>query len=588
MVQKKLPLINSAHGSETRNIINEVINAINDRGLEILSESSFLTWLDKNNLNIQSEVQSVSDLPADDALNTIRGVLDDNKLYIKRDFGWVAYQTIDLNKINKVERRVDRIEVNVMDFGAVGDGITDDTEAIKLASAAAERKVLKFPKTTKEYLISDEIWLKECKVISDGATIKQTATGKNGLRGRDLGSISIDDLKVVGLGAKDGSESNEFNILLERCNNVSITKLEVDETRGQASIRLVDCHTGAIERNKINKFTYAAIQIIGDCQNITVRDNDIRHSLARSANGGGSYGVHISALASSTNYPKNISVINNNVEDIKAWDAFNVHGGENIYIIDNTAKDVRIGIDASLHYYDASSILKNLIVRGNILSGTSASVNGNTASGIMVHGHENAIAENVIIDGNIVDGFNKHGGGESTSQMGGIRAGKINGLKVYNNTTNKNKCYGIRLTDSVKNFEIYSNEVKDSENRCIYLGFGNIEFGKVHDNNITQTGDPSYPSVAGISCGSPGSHEVYEYSNTSNGVKKYQDNTTAQGLFKQEFMDQNPANFGNKNVNWNIGETVKNANPVSGSYSGWICLEAGIPGVWKGYGLIQN
>src|SRR5699024_9950525 len=104
-----------------------------------------------------------------------------------------------------------------------------------------------------------------------------------------------------------------------------------------------------------------------------------------------------------------------------------------------------------------------------------------TASGIMVHGHENAIAENVIIDGNIVDGFNKHGGGESSSQMGGIRAGKINGLKVYNNTTNKNKCYGIRLTDSVKNFEIYSNEVKDSESRCIYLGFGNIEFGKVHD-----------------------------------------------------------------------------------------------------------
>ena len=32
MVQKKLPLINSAHGSETRNIINELIKLFNSMG----------------------------------------------------------------------------------------------------------------------------------------------------------------------------------------------------------------------------------------------------------------------------------------------------------------------------------------------------------------------------------------------------------------------------------------------------------------------------------------------------------------------------------------------------------------------------
>ena len=32
MVQKKLPLINSAHGSETRNIINELIKLFNQMG----------------------------------------------------------------------------------------------------------------------------------------------------------------------------------------------------------------------------------------------------------------------------------------------------------------------------------------------------------------------------------------------------------------------------------------------------------------------------------------------------------------------------------------------------------------------------
>lgn len=104
-MQKKLPSINSAHGSETRNIINEIIKAINDRGLEILSESSFLTWLDENGIKHREEVATFADLPSNDSLNTVRGVADDNKIYIKKEDGWVPFQTIDISKINEVERK---------------------------------------------------------------------------------------------------------------------------------------------------------------------------------------------------------------------------------------------------------------------------------------------------------------------------------------------------------------------------------------------------------------------------------------------------------------------------------------------------
>lgn len=132
-MQKKLPTINSAHGSETRNIINEIIKVVNDRGLEILSESGFLTWLEKNGIKHRGEVATVSDLPSSDSLNTVRGVADENKIYIKKESGWVAFQSIDINKINVVEENLDTRGVNILDFGAIGDGKTNDINAFKAA-----------------------------------------------------------------------------------------------------------------------------------------------------------------------------------------------------------------------------------------------------------------------------------------------------------------------------------------------------------------------------------------------------------------------------------------------------------------------
>ena len=139
MVQKKIPSINSAHGSETRNIINEIIKAINDRGLEILSEEGFLQWLEQNKIKIEGTVQSVSDLPSNSPINTVYGVLDDNKLYIRKKGKWESYQTIDLNPLNEIDERLgsdlEQRGVNIAQppFNLSPDGITDDTPVFQQA-----------------------------------------------------------------------------------------------------------------------------------------------------------------------------------------------------------------------------------------------------------------------------------------------------------------------------------------------------------------------------------------------------------------------------------------------------------------------
>lgn len=39
---------------------------------------------------------------------------------------------------------------------------------------------------------------------------------------------------------------------------------------------------------------------------------------------------------------------------------------------------------------------------------------------------------------------------------------------------------------------------------------------------------------------------------------------------------------------WKVGDMVYNTTPTAGSYVGWICVAAGSPGTWKGFGLIQS
>lgn len=37
----------------------------------------------------------------------------------------------------------------------------------------------------------------------------------------------------------------------------------------------------------------------------------------------------------------------------------------------------------------------------------------------------------------------------------------------------------------------------------------------------------------------------------------------------------------------NVGDWVKNSAPAAQGYFGWVCVTAGAPGTWKGFGVIQ-
>lgn len=69
-------------------------------------------------------------------------------------------------------RMIDAPIVNVKDFGAVGDGTTDDTTAFRNALEAAENGVLFIPKTANYYLISDGLAVyPHTDIEGNGATV---------------------------------------------------------------------------------------------------------------------------------------------------------------------------------------------------------------------------------------------------------------------------------------------------------------------------------------------------------------------------------------------------------------------------------
>src|SRR5690242_10889192 len=91
--------------------------------------------------------------------------------------------------------------VNVRAYGAVGDGVADDTAAIQSAATAAAGKGLRFPQGT--YKISARINLSSnTTVVADGiVTITQVTPGEIVFYGGGASNITIRGFTLVGPGS---------------------------------------------------------------------------------------------------------------------------------------------------------------------------------------------------------------------------------------------------------------------------------------------------------------------------------------------------------------------------------------------------
>lgn len=147
--------------------------------------------------------------------------------------------------------------LNVLDYGAVCDGVTDDSDAFNAAfeDAAARRVSIMIPGRT--CIINSRLMIHDNLVIrSEGATLKH---GRGS--GEILAAISADDwvingpLTLAGTRTNVSREGDETGLLISGANRFMVDKLTVRDFKG-TGIRLTGGKPSRAARGDRGKFAF--------------------------------------------------------------------------------------------------------------------------------------------------------------------------------------------------------------------------------------------------------------------------------------------------------------------------------------------
>ena len=259
--------------------------------------------------------------------------------------------------------------VNVKMLGAKGDGVTDDTKALKNAFKRAKEGDIYFPKGT--YMISDQLWFSNASIIGEG---KESI-------------IKAMDNYKIGNAMLYVNEANKFSI-----KNITLSGNIEENTREEGfddidGIHMLDIWGSSnVFIDKVNFIdnVYVAIRIIKDSSNIkvtnstftnvdcgvsTIGSGSIDHMIVENNTFDGHYNSESVSFFGTGTYT-NITVNNNTIKNKTYGHAivFGASGGKTngAKIINNTINDCSVGIRVE-HANDVD-ILNNKINMENTIS----------------------------------------------------------------------------------------------------------------------------------------------------------------------------------------------------------------------------
>ena len=264
--------------------------------------------------------------------------------------------------------------INVKDFGALGDGVADDTTAIQAAVAQSENKALYFPSGT--YIVSNVIFLKSNSVV--------------------YGEPGNTTLKL-----KPQAYTSNFSAFftISVVNNVFIYGLRFDGNKGNTSGTRNSINT-VYKSTKITFDTCEWVNCEGISLNVSTSIDNFAVLNCRFTNCGGkpdnSDGYRKQAIAISADvgiYAKNIEITGNYFFEI-GFDCISMSSLQNVVISDNAAYD-----SYTFLYNTIKKKTTNLTVTGNVIY--------NTTQGSLVDGTPPAAidlpwVENATITGNAI------------------------------------------------------------------------------------------------------------------------------------------------------------------------------------------
>lgn len=356
----------------------------------------------------------------------------------------VIYLYKDINSDGKFNFLITKnIElINVKNYGAIGDGITDDTIAIQKAIKEAKGKSLYFPRGS--YLYSNDITF-NCNVIGEGIGMSELVSENRYTSGETVYSIFFGSsnliIKDMTFTRKSFISNNELAQLVnivgkeeQLLENIKFIRCEFTQSTSFAfyaswvnDISFDDClvhNTGADGLH------------FEDSTNITIKDSHFFNL--------GDDAIAFTSLNRST-VSKSILIENNYINQNKDMRGILLEGVNDVTIRDNiiykTGKLGAIEISRVTNGLDSSDILidKNNIIRDN------------QGGGLYIYGG----TKNIKISNNIFKG----GGNAIETNLSGFSA--IDEVLFFNNL------------------------IKDVEQHALFIQDGSLNYIKMYKNNIT-------------------------------------------------------------------------------------------------------
>ena len=480
--------------------------------------------------------------------------------------------------------------INPLDFGAVGNGVADDTAALNaaLTSASSLRRPLAINGGT--YKTTGPLNVSSNTTIVGAASAAILYTNQTcGFKLDTVSDVSISGLIIDGQANTSYvvNTGNPFGIYINAGINVRIYDNEIKRCYriGVSVGQTVSSNRVWIQNNFIHDIGYAADSIAN-------------------------YGNGVAVV-----FGSNIWIENNHIANIYGTGAINIEPNtgsddcSNIYILNNRIESTTSGAHGIQFYLGVPKVatFNNIIIAENILSG----VAGNA---IRVNRSGNVKIVNNFAQDNLITVVNNNG---SEALIDNNLCNKIaaNGYgfnKVTNNTVTDSNAVGIYVEDDGttgamtivannfvknpsshgiqtrgRNFQITGNQIYSVGQGGAAYGItanGATLYALIDANSLTQItgtctafvsfqGTNFSETTYGTNMVLPTTVPLYDFFN-SGSAKLFGVMTNGSA------PDGGSCPFG-ANVAWSVGNVINKSNPISGGPPGFVCTTAGTPGTWK-------